>query len=145
MTTNDELDRLRIRLQHPYIRERKQALAEAKALLATTQERATFLDLLAAVARDDIAPSVRELAQAILDAESKATTPFPASEAQHMFPVQCPRCQHITYFDKRRVCGATGKIKRTVKRGGIALDELLLTCEYCYHEMTHAVDCEGYK
>ena len=145
MTTNDELERLRARLRHPHIRERKHAIAQAIALLAATQERATILDLLAAVARDDLAPSVREQAQAILDAETKAPTPFAAGEARHMFPVQCPHCKHVTYFDKRRVCGADGTVKREVQRGGVVLDELILTCEQCGHKMTHAVDCEGYK
>ena len=99
---------------------------------------------MAAVARDDIVSGVRKEAQAILDAETKAPALFPAGEARHMFPVQCPHCQHVTYFDKRRVCGADGTVKRVV-RGGVALDELLLTCEHCQREMTHAVDCEGYK
>jgi hypothetical protein len=132
-------------LQHPHIRERKRAIDRAGVLLAAGEERDAILALLAAVARDDTAPGVRREAQAILDAAAKTPAPFAAGEAQHMFPVQCPQCQHVTYFDKRRVCGADGVVKRVVWRGGVALDELLLRCERCGCEMTHAVDCEGYK
>ncbi len=88
---------------------------------------------------------MREQAQAILDAEIKPPPSFAAGETRHMFPVQCPHCQHITYFDKRRVCGADGHGQTGDQAGGVVLDELLLTCEQCGHKMTHAVDCEGYK
>jgi hypothetical protein len=146
MPTSDDLGRLRTRLQHAHIRERRQAIAEAKALLAAgPRDRAFILNLLAAVARDDIAPSIRQEAQAVLDAESKAPAPYPAAEAQHFFSVQCPHCRHVHYFDKRRVCGAAGVVKRSVRRDGVALDELILTCEQCRRTFTHAVDCEGYK
>lgn len=58
------------------------------------------------------------------------------------FPVRCPDCGHVNWFDKNVVCGKSG---RYVVRRGPQGDELLLPCEQCEEEMTHTVDCEGYR
>ena len=62
------------------------------------------------------------------------------TESGRYFPVRCPECDHVTYFDKGVVCGKRGRVYRGPKR-----DEVLLTCESCGEEMTQRVDCEGYR
>lgn len=62
----------------------------------------------------------------------------PQSESN--FPVRCPECDHVTWFDKRVECAKRGRVYRGPKG-----DELALTCESCGHEMTYSVDCEGYR
>jgi formate dehydrogenase maturation protein FdhE len=63
----------------------------------------------------------------------------------HLFGVKCAN-GHITYFDKRRVCPASGTlVRRVVRDGDTELDELYLKCETCDAEVVVRVDCEGYK
>ncbi|MEM7134245.1 MAG: hypothetical protein AAF702_48695 [Chloroflexota bacterium] len=67
---------------------------------------------------------------------------------KHRFPVRCPKCDHVTWFEKRAVCQNDGVFKRTlVPRGSIMMDRLRLPCEnpVCDAEMVHEVDCRGYK
>jgi len=66
-------------------------------------------------------------------------------ESRHIVGVKCPN-GHITYFDKRRICPESGTfVRRVIRRGGVELDEIYLTCEHCDAEVVVRVDCEGYK
>ena len=62
------------------------------------------------------------------------------TQPDQIFPLRCPKCSHVTYFDKAVVCAKQGRTYRGTQR-----DELLLDCESCGHAMTHEVDCEGYR
>jgi translation initiation factor 2 beta subunit (eIF-2beta)/eIF-5 len=62
------------------------------------------------------------------------------TESDRYFPLRCPACGHVTWFDKRMVCAKKGRVYRGEKK-----DELILKCEGCGHEMTQRVDCEGYR
>jgi uncharacterized OB-fold protein len=60
-------------------------------------------------------------------------------EKQHIFSEKCPKCGHVNYYDKRRVCSG----KRDVYRGSEP-EMLILSCDNCKHKFSRAVDCEGY-
>ena len=136
---------VREQLSHEYIRVRKQAIERSVELLESDEHRQELLAALDHIARKDLIIIVREAAQAVLDAQAKAM-PAPADESRHIFGVRCAWCGSVTYFDKRKVCPASGTIERkVVDAAGKELDELYLKCEHCGEQMQARVDCEGYK
>jgi predicted enzyme related to lactoylglutathione lyase len=134
-------------LAHRFIRRRKAGLRRAAELLGDARYREPLLALLEDLAREDPVEGVRQMARQVLDAQAAAAPDdaIRGGASRHVFGIRCPN-GHVTYFDKRRVCPDCGTlVRRVVRRGGLALDELALECEECGCEMVVTVDCEGYK
>jgi hypothetical protein len=147
--SDDLLLALLEQLAHDHIRERKAGIERARDLLDRAEYREEVLALLEDVARTDMMIGVREAAQAVLDAVTQKGAPPATGPAgsRHIFGVRCPN-GHITYFDKRRVCPASGDfVRNVVRRAGVDLDKIHLKCGQagCDQEMVVPVDCEGYK
>ncbi len=152
MTIEEEVAQIRAELTHPFHRRRAAAVERAGALLRAGQAADELAPLLRVAAADlNNLGIVREAAQRVLDEWQRtqwASLPGAPADVAHRFPVRCPNpdCGHVTWFDKRRVCGQDGWIKRaTVVRDGRTLARLTLVCEQCGEEMIHEVDCEGYR
>jgi ssDNA-binding Zn-finger/Zn-ribbon topoisomerase 1 len=66
-----------------------------------------------------------------------------AEENPHFFGVRCTKCGHVTWFDKRQVCAASGDLWRVTVKKGVRRDEVRLVCENekCKHQQYVAVDC----
>ena len=148
---------------HEYVRNRKQAIELAAAMVQRGEHSAEALAILEYLAHNDLMNGVRENAQAVLDAQSGAvrandttsdkssSTPTPtrspgaeANVKRHQFRVRCKN-GHINTFDKYVACGQRTKVAREIPRGlRVTLDELLLACPVCQVEMAVDIDCEGY-
>lgn len=129
---------------HEFISTRKEAIDLAAEMLGRNEHREEVLAVLEYLASNDLMSGVRDKTKEVLDAEKKKLLPpAPPQKSPHIFPVQCEKCGHITYFNKQRVCIA--KDDRCRKEGGDAkLTVLKLSCEKCHEEMFVTVDCEGY-
>jgi hypothetical protein len=150
MSIEDEVAEIRAELAHDYQRRREAAVKRAGVLLQTGQAAEELVPLLRDVAADlDNLSFVREAAQRAVDEWQRAQwakLPGAPADVQHRFPVRCQRCDHVTWFDKRRVCGPEGSIKRErVLRDGRTLDRLTLTCQRCGETLKADVECEGYR
>jgi hypothetical protein len=148
---NNALTALGSQLAHEHIGERRKGIQQAAELLKSGKHREEVLVLLEYIAHNDLMQGIRDLAaQSALAANSaaKARQGKPllgANESRHIIGANCSN-GHITYFDKRRICPASSKFKRTlIQRGGAELDELSVKCGECSEEMVIHVDCEGYK
>ena len=64
-----------------------------------------------------------------------------SKDSGHIFGVKCHECGHVSYFDKREVCGSSGIVPRRDDEG---TDTLQLKCAGCGAELVVQVDCEGY-
>jgi len=143
MSEPDELQALAAQLKAKHIRDRQAAIQRASELLARDERRQEVRALLQEVAQDDAFGIVRDAAQKALDADERSHRERYGAlgrDAQHMFGVRCPK-GHITYFDKREVCGS----QRWIVRSTDQLDVLRLPCGACDEVMEVEVDCEGYK
>ncbi len=132
---------------HEFIRIRKEAIDQAAEMLQRGEHREEVLAILEYLAYNDLMMGVREKAQEVLDADKKRgiAPVFRPDESRHIFGVRCKN-GHVTYFDKRRVCGAYKEFPREItQRAGLELDELHLKCEQCGLEVVSRVDCRGYK
>jgi ribosomal protein L14 len=69
-----------------------------------------------------------------------------AEENPHSSGMRCTKCEHVTWFDKRQVCAASGDLWRVTVKKGVSRDEVRLVSENekCQHQQYVAVDCEGY-
>ncbi len=148
---------------HEYVRNRKQAIELAAAMVQRGEHSAETLAVLEYLAHNDLMNGVRENAQAVLDAQpgavrangtasdKSAPTPTPvrspgaeANVKRHQFRVRCKN-GHINTFDKHVACAQRTKVARDIPRGlRVTLDELVLTCPVCQVEMAVDIDCEGY-
>jgi hypothetical protein len=151
MTTDEDVAAIRTGLAHPFIRERTAAIERCRALLQAGQGGEALLSLLKRTAAEDPFLNVREAAQQVLDqwqrAQWAAIPGAPANPEEH-FPLRCPRCGHVTWFNKRRVCGQDGSIQRSWREhNGRRVARLTLRCEQqsCRQEMVREIDCEGYR
>lgn len=131
---------------HEFIRIRKEAIDQAAEILQQGEQREAVLAVLEYLARNDLMMGVRDKAQEVIHAHAnKATPPAPRPyESRHIFGVRCKN-NHITYFDKRRVCVSEKLVRGSTQRAGAALTELDLMCGECGAEMMVRVDCEGYR
>jgi TIR domain-containing protein len=132
---------------HDYIRLRKEAIDHAAEMLKRGEHREAVLAILEYLAQNDLMIGVRDKAQEALDADAKKDAPSPIrpDESRHIFGVRCKN-EHVSYFDKRRVCSAYKEVPRDIRQSaGQELDELHLTCDQCGVEVVARVDCRGYK
>lgn len=131
---------------HEHIRERKEAIGLAAAMLQRGEHRTEALAILEYLAHNDLVSGVREQAQAVLDAQPGETAPDRVAasarveEQRHKFRVRCKN-GHINTFDKRVACARRAKVARGMR---VTLDELVLSCPDCQVEMAVDIDCEGY-
>jgi hypothetical protein len=135
---------------------RKTAIEQAANLLRQPSQphREAALALLEYLMRHDPITMVRDKARAVLeeDARKVALVPPPPftlpDDSRHIFAVRCKKCDHLSYFDKRRVCSAqyTG-VRKVEERAGTKLHRVILRCEreQCHEEMPVSIDCEGYR
>lgn len=139
---------------HEFISNRRTAIELAADMLARDEHRTEVLALLNYLAQHDPMPGVREQAQEVLDTDKQRATPLPTTpflnpaDAQYMLGVRCKKCNHITYFDRRRLCTENRTVKRILRAPGSDsnesdLDEMELPCANCGHLMVIHVDCEG--
>lgn len=145
----DELfDALLAELSHEYIRVRQEGIARAEELARKEPYGEQVLALLEDLAHNDLIGIVRDDARAALDRlNPQPPAGLPGSpDSRHIFGARC-RNGHVSYFDRREVCPASGSVirRRTVMRGGAEIDELILKCRECGEELTAHVDCAGYK
>ncbi len=135
---------------HEFISTRKEAIELAAEMLGRNEHREEVLAILEYLASNDLMTGVRDKAQGVIDADVQKAPPAPSwrfgsDESRHIFGVRCKN-GHVTYFNKQRVCPASGSVAReTMDRAGKKLDILYLQCEQCGEEMVVHVDCEGYK
>lgn len=135
---------------HEFISIRKEAIDLAAEMLQRNEHREEVLAILEYLASNDLMMGVRDKAQGVIEADAKKAAPAPSwrfgsDESRHIFGVRCKN-GHVTYFNKWRVCPASGSVAREiVERAGKQLDTLYLECEQCGEEMVVHVDCEGYK
>jgi TIR domain len=148
--STDPLIKLYDQAAHEFIRERKAAIDVAAEMLKRNEHREAVLALLEYMARNDMMMGVRDKAQEVLDADAKKASPpsfLRPGDSRHMFGVRCKN-GHVTYFDKREVCGAHSLVPRDMaKSAGVELDELHLKCEHpdCGAEVVARVDCREYR
>jgi ribosomal protein S27E len=118
-------------------------------MLARAEHREEVLAVLQYLAQRDLMIGVRERAREVLDAGKQSATPAPAStflnpdDARYMLGVRCEKCQHVTYFDRRRLCSEKHMIKRLPPSPSDSSDEMELRCGKCGHLMVKHVDCKG--
>ncbi len=135
---------------HEYISTRKGAIDLAAEMLQRNEHREEVLAILEYLASNDLMTGVRDKAKAVIESDVQRAAPAPSrrfglDESRHIFGVRCKN-GHVTYFNKWRVCPASGSVAREiVERAGKQLDTLYLQCEQCGEEMVVDVDCEGYK
>src|SRR6266568_1369659 len=119
---------------------RKEAIDQAAAMLQRNEHREEVLAILEYLASNDLMTGVRDKAQGVIDADVQKAPPAPSwrfgsDESRHIFGVRCKN-GHVTYFNKQRVCPASGSVAReTMDRAGKKLDILYLQCEQCGEEM----------
>ena len=134
-------------LNHEYIREQKRGIAEAVALIQRGERREELLAVLEDMARQSLYGTVAEAAQHALDSLSgQVAQESSPAESRHTFGVRCPK-GHVSWYDKRVVCPADGKIARNVvRKADQDLTELILPCRTagCGETVVVRVDCEGY-
>jgi hypothetical protein len=132
---------------HEFIRERRAAIEHAIEMLQRGENREALLAILEYLAHNDQITTIREQAQAAIDALHPQPSPaFNFGDPRHIFSAVCKKCSHVNYFNKQRVCPPGGTIKRTILfRGDGERDELYLNCEKCKAELVVEVDCRGYK
>lgn len=135
---------------HEFISSRRTAIGLATDMLARDENREEVLALLSYLAQHDLMPGVREKAQEVLDAEKRKGIPVPVTpflnpaDAHYMLGVRCKKCDHITYFDRRRLCSEKRLLKRISPSAPDSdSDEMDLSCGKCGHLMVKHVDCEG--
>jgi TIR domain len=147
--SEDPLLKLAEQAAHQYIRERKQAIDTAAAMLQRGEQREAVLAMLEYLAHNDLMDGVREKAREALAPYTKqaAASPAPsnATDSRHTFGVRCKN-GHVSYFDRREVCSAHTTFPRETRQSaGQELDELLLKCETCGLEVAARVDCGKYR
>jgi hypothetical protein len=147
--SEDPLLKLAEQATHQYIRERKDAIDAASAMLQRGEQREAVLAILEYLAHNDLMDGVREKAREALALYTKqaAASPAPsnATDSRHTFGVRCKN-GHVSYFDRREVCSAHTKFKRETRQSaGQELDELFLKCETCGVEVAARVDCSKYR
>jgi TIR domain len=134
-------------LTHEYIREQKRGIAEAVILIQRGERREELLATLEDLARHSLYGTVADAARHALDSLSDQAAPeTPPDESRHTFGVRCAK-GHVSWYDKREVCLADGKIARSaVRRADQDLTELMLPCRTagCIETVVVRVDCEGY-
>jgi hypothetical protein len=144
MPYSDKLSELQQMLISTLIRKRKAGIAMAAEMLATDAQSQAVRALLDEIAKNDAMLTMREAAQAALDADQKRRNPPPP---EYVFGGRCPN-GHVSYYDKREHCPKQGHgTYRTISRDGKDLDEVLLKCKTkdCGEEFFVVVDCDGYK
>jgi len=130
---------------HQSIARRKDAIEQAKAMLARGEHRAELLPLLDYLAHHDLMNGVREKAQAALDADTpppqkaQARPLFPPEDARFIIGVTCPN-GHVTYYDRRRLCHDIVIAERAV-RAGLEVHRYDLVCGSCKAETRVPGDC----
>ncbi len=146
--SEDPLLKLAEQAAHQYIRERKQAIDAAAAMLQRDEQREAVLAILEYLAHNDLMDGVREKArEALVPYTNQAASPAPSNttDSRHTFGVRCKN-GHVSYFDRRDVCSAHAKFKRETRQSaGQELDELFLKCETCGVEVAARVDCGKYR
>ena len=147
--SEDALLKLEEQAAHQYIRERKEAIDAAAAMLQRGEQREAVLAMLEYLAHNDLMDGVRVKAREALAPYTKqaAASPAPANarDSRHTFGVRCKN-GHVSYFDRREVCSAHTKFPRETRQSaGQELDELLLKCETCGVEVAARVDCSKYR
>lgn len=145
--STDPLIKLCEQAAHEFIRDRKEAIEHAAAMLQRGEQREAVLAVLEYLAHNDLMTGVRENAQAVLDTDAQKVTtpPLRPDELRHIFGVRCKK-GHVTDFDKRRVCVAYIEVPRKcITDAGEELDELHLKCKECGEAVVQRVDCRGYK
>jgi hypothetical protein len=134
-------------LNHEYIREQKRGIAEAVALIQRGERREELLAVLEDLARHNLYGTVAAAAQQALDSLSgQVAQETPPADSRHTFGVRCPK-GHVSWYDKREVCPADGKVARSaVRKAEQDLTELMLPCRTagCPETVVVQVDCEGY-
>lgn len=133
---------------HEYNTVRKEAIDLAADMLKRGEHRVEVLAALAYLAQHDLMSGVKEKAQEMLDAHTRANVPpsFRSDEARHMVSMTCEKCGRVNYFDRRVVCPLKKDGWRAYKtQGGKKLDVLKLACKTCGKEAYVDVDCEGYR
>jgi glutaredoxin len=145
MSESQKLSQLQQMLTSDLIRKRKTGIAMAAEMLASdaqAQSEAVRV-LLDGVAKNDAMLTVREAAQAALDADEARRNPPPPD---YVFGAKCPHCHSVTQLDKRVVCPNQGNVTREViVRDGLELDTILVTCKHCGQDFKTPVPCKGYK
>lgn len=143
MTNQEKLDQIEEQLASPIVRECREGLDLAEELLAAGEDREAVTRILQDAAEHHRYVTIRDAAARLL--ESYQPPPprrlFSDADRAHIFGVQCPKCGHVTYFDKQRVCREAVVLRRRVRDD--QPDELLLKCEQCGEPMIAAVDCGG--
>jgi hypothetical protein len=128
-TSVDPLMLISEQAAHEFSRERRAAIEHATELLQRGEHREELLALLAYLAHHDQFITIREQAQAALDAAHPQALPaFHFGDPSSIFSATCKKCGHVNYFDKWRVCPAS----RRITRGAASrpeLDTLLLKCK----------------
>lgn len=150
-TGEDLLLKLAEQAAHQYIRERKEAIDAASAMLSQLpggKEREAVLAILEYLAHNDLMDGVREKAREALAPYTKqGASPAPSQtrDSRHTFGVRCKN-GHVSYFDRNDVCTASTKFPRAIKQSaGQELDEVLLKCDTCGVEVAARVDCSKYR
>lgn len=137
------LTQLQQMLTSDLIRKRKAGIAMAAEMLAADTQPEAVRALLEGIAKNDAMLTVREAAQAALDADDKRRNPPPPD---YVFGAKCTFCHHVSYFDKRKVCPNQDNVTREVTmRGGLELDSISVPCKHCGKEFKTPVPCKGYK
>ena len=141
---------------HEYLRERKAAITRGAEMLARDEQSDAVRATLDYLAQHDLMMGVREMAQEVLDADTKRHAPAPTQapfqlrpeDARHIFGVRCPN-GHVTYYDKRLVCSHETLV-RLVREGTNATNEREIPMELpcgtpgCGDVVAVKVDCRGY-
>jgi hypothetical protein len=144
MTNPQQLTQLTEMLTSNLIRKRKVGIDMADDMLICGLQPEQVRALLETVAKNDAMLTIREAAQAALDADHKRRTPPPPPD--YVFGAKCPQCHSVTQLDKRVVCPNQGNVTREViLRDGLELDTILVTCKHCGQDFKTPVPCKGYK
>lgn len=141
------MDEIMSLLSHAHIRERKAGITRAAQLLEQDSHVEPLLAALEDISRKDLIMNVREEARRVLEQFAAKGQPAAQPQSRHNIGVRCPN-GHVSYFNKREICGSDGvgfRHVRLVNRAGSNLDEIVLKCKTCNEEMVVEVDCEGYK
>lgn len=144
MSLTDELNQLDADLHHHKSATRREAVQRAAAMLkqraCLEPCRQRIVALLRERAEQDMAYTVKEAAQTVLDNLDHGYDPtWLPDDRKHMIGVRCS-AGHVTYFDKRILCAEY----RSVTRG--MTHEVYKPCgeKGCPHKVKVSVDCEGY-
>jgi len=149
MSTQTELRQLEATLKNGPVIERRQAVNDAAALIASRRCdaycRRQVSALLEWVVANESSITVRERAQTVLDNVADGLpSRLAADERQHMIGGEC-ETGHIHYYDKRTICTQTSTLVRGVGPDG--KHKLLVPCREpgCPKTVTLHVDCEPYR